>query len=79
MKLFSTKEAAKYLDITERMMKKYVHGEKSQNIPPLLTGGTLVAHTLVFTQEQLDTFKATVLATRRGRGRPRKDEAGSPD
>lgn len=68
MKLFSTSEAAKYLGVKLITMKKYAHGDKRR--PPVLKG-TKVGNSLVFTQEELDAFKAK----RRGRGRPPKGEA----
>lgn len=67
MKLFSTSEAADYLGVKLITMKKYVHGDEHRQ--PVLKG-TKVGNSLVFTQEELDIFKAQ----RRGRGRPRKGE-----
>lgn len=49
-KLYSTKEAAVYLGISERTMKSYIH-EKG------LLKGQKIGHSLVFTQDELDTFK----------------------
>jgi excisionase family DNA binding protein len=58
-KLYSTEGAAKYLKVKVRTMKKYIYEAKT------LTG-TLIGHSRVFTQEELDEFKKT----KRGPGRP---------
>jgi len=63
MKLYSTKAAAQYIRISLSAMKYHVHTAK--NIVPLKVGNSLV-----FTQEQLDEFKAN----RRPQGRPRKEQ-----
>ena len=50
MKLFSTKQAARYLGISVATMKYHIHVGK--NIKPQIVG-----HGAVFTLEQLDEFK----------------------
>lgn len=67
MKLYSTAEAAKYLGLSLSAIKFHIH--VAGNLRPERIG-----HSLVFTQAQLDQF----LATRRKRGRPRKDEQNEP-
>jgi len=61
MKLYSTKEAARYLDLTESALKYHIY---QGNIKPQKVG-----HSLVFTQNQLNQF----LQTHRPQGRPRKE------
>jgi len=61
MKLYSTTEAAAYAGLSLSAMKYHIHTAK--NIVPRKVGNSLV-----FTQEQLDEFKAN----RRPQGRPRK-------
>lgn len=61
MKLYSTREAAQYLDLTESALKYHIY---QGNIKPQKVG-----HSLVFTQAQLDKFNKT----RRPQGRPRKE------
>ncbi len=63
MKLYSTKEAAEYLELGVSAIKYHIHVAK--NLHPLKVGNSLV-----FTQEQLDEFKAN----RRSPGRPRNEE-----
>lgn len=63
MELYSTKAAAQYVRISLSAMKYHVHTAK--NIIPRKVGNSLV-----FTQEQLDEFKAN----RRPQGRPRKEQ-----
>ena len=62
MKLYSTAEAAEYLDLSLAAIKYHIYRAR-----------TLKAHrvgnSLVFTQEQLDEFNKT----RRPPGRPRKE------
>lgn len=60
MKLFSTREAAEYLDMPMNNLKYHI---KVGNLK-----GQLVARSMVFTQEALDEFKAS----KRPQGRPRK-------
>lgn len=62
MKLYSTKQAAQYLDLTESALKYHVY--EARNLKPQKVG-----HSLVFIQEQLDEFQRT----RRPQGRPRKE------
>jgi len=61
MKLYSTKEAARYLKLTESGLKYHIY---EGHIKPQKVG-----HSLVFTQEQLDEFNEA----RRPQGRPRKE------
>ena len=63
MKLYSTKTAAAYIGISVSAMKYHIH--VAENIVPLKVGNSLV-----FTQAQLDEFKAN----RRSQGRPRKEK-----
>lgn len=53
MKLFSLKEAAAYLGLKPETVKYHVYQSGYLK-------GQLVGKTLVFTQEELDHFKATV-------------------
>lgn len=62
MKLYSTREAAAYLGIGVSALKYHVY--VAGNLTPRKVG-----HSLVFTQEQLDEFKAS----RKPQGRPRKE------
>jgi len=63
IQLFSTKEAAEYLDMTVRGVWYHIrHG----HLAPVKVGNTLV-----FTKDQLDHFQLT----RRPPGRPKKEEA----
>ncbi len=57
--LYSTKEAAEYLDLTVATLKYHVH--KAGNITPRKIGNSFV-----FTRAQLDQFKSQ----RRQQGRP---------
>jgi hypothetical protein len=68
--LFSTEEAARYIDehledqsFSVAALKYHVHVADPPNIEPQLIG-----HSLVFTREQLDHF----IETKRGQGRPPK-------
>lgn len=61
--LFSTAQAADYLGLSLSAIKYHVH--KAGNLIPQRIGNSLV-----FTQEQLDHFKAT----RRRPGRPKRTE-----
>lgn len=60
MQLFSTKQAADYLDLSRSAVRYHVDGG---NLKPMKVGNSLV-----FTREQLDAFKLT----KKGRGRPKK-------
>lgn len=62
MKLYSTKDAAEYLDLSLPAVKYHI---REGNLK-----GQKVAKTLVFTQEELNTFKTT----KRPPGRPRKEQ-----
>lgn len=61
--LFSTTEAAKYLQISLSTVKYHLYETKALK-------GALVGNSLVFTQEQLDQFKLD----RRPQGRPKKEQ-----
>jgi len=61
MKLYSTKQAAAHLGLTESALKYHIY---RGHVKPQKVG-----HSLVFTQADLDEFKLT----RRPRGRPRKE------
>lgn len=61
-RVFSTKEAANYLGVSIRTMKYHIHTGKNLH-------GTLIGHSLIFTQEELDAFQRN----RRDRGRPPKE------
>lgn len=63
MKLYSTTEAAEYLDKTVASLKYHIHVAKTLK-------GQLVGHSLVFTQEELDRFKRN----ERPPGRPPKQK-----
>jgi len=63
MKLYSTSAAAEYLGLSLAAVKYHVHTVR--NLSPARVGGSLV-----FTQAQLDQFKAT----KRGPGRPPKED-----
>ena len=63
MTLYSTADAAEYLEMTVAAVKYHIH--IAHNLAPQKVG-----RTLVFTQEQLDLFKST----KRGPGRPTKKE-----
>ncbi len=60
-KLYSAEEAAQYLGISRRLLKYHVH-ESGALV------GIKVGYSRVFTQVELDEFKAK----RRGPGRPRQ-------
>ncbi len=51
MKLYSTREAAAYVGLSLQGFKYHVHTTKTIE-------RQLVGHSLVFTQEQLDEFRA---------------------
>jgi hypothetical protein len=63
MKLYSTQEAADYVGLSLQAMKYHVYIAK--NIT-----GQLVGNSRVFTQDELDQFKAE----KRPQGRPTKQE-----
>ena len=67
--LYSTEDAANYLGPIfgwkDPLTALKYHIHKAHNIE-----GQLIGHTLMFTQEALDEFKAT----KRPRGRPRKGD-----
>lgn len=60
-KLFSTKDAAKYLNLSVPAVKYHIH--QTSNLK-----GQLVGKTLVFTRADLDEFAKN----RRPQGRPKK-------
>lgn len=62
MKLFGTNQAATYLEMSIAALKYHI---RVKNVKPQRIG-----HSLVFTQGQLDEFKAN----RRPQGRPRKEK-----
>ena len=66
MKIYSTKEAAKYLGITVSGI--WSHIQAGHIIPQK------VGKTLVFTQDQLDQFQAT----RKPAGRPKAERSPQP-
>lgn len=59
-KLYSTEEAARYLGKSVSAMKYHIHIRRTLK-------GRLIGKTLVFTQAELDEFKANL----RRQGRPR--------
>lgn len=73
MKLYSTAEAAEYLGISLRMMKKYLHDELKKTGKRRIEG-QMIGHSRVFTQDELDTFNAE---RRRQPGRPRVNSTES--
>ncbi|MBZ0310185.1 MAG: helix-turn-helix domain-containing protein [Anaerolineae bacterium] len=67
MRLFSTKEAADYLGVTERTIKWYVHEAGYLK-------GQKVGHSLVFTQEELDALNASGIRRKKYRRKQDKVE-----
>lgn len=63
-KLYSTEEAARYLGKSVSAMKYHIHIRRTLK-------GRLIGKTLVFTQAELDEFKANL----RRQGRPRNKKA----
>ena len=61
MKLYSTKDASKYLNLSLPAVKYHIRQKH--------LAGQLISKTLVFTQDELDQFKST----KRSQGRPRKE------
>ena len=59
---FSTRQAAKYLQISRSTLKYHLYEAKTLE-------GALVGNSLVFTKEQLDQFKLI----KRPQGRPKKE------
>lgn len=64
MKLYGIQEAAEYLGLQVVTVKKHIYQTKR------LVPDANVGHSLVFTQETLDAFKAN----QRPGGRPRKEQ-----
>lgn len=62
--LFSTTEAAEYLNLSLAAIKYHIYQAKSLS-------GQLIGNSLVFTKDQLDQFKLV----RRPQGRPKKEKS----
>lgn len=62
MNLYSTKDAAEYLNLSVAAVKYHI---RERNLK-----GQLIGNSIVFTQDELDNFNST----KRPPGRPKKEE-----